>query len=169
MLYEGRIQQVGDPPTLYNRPANCVVAGMLGSPPMNFLDGRVGQRDGGLVFRCAPAASGAESSQSAIPIPGQWTARFEPYVDRPITMGIRPEHLLLPSGEDVSDAVQIAARVEAVEVLGREAHVQLLAAGHKCLSCVSAALGPRVGDDISCAVSPANLHFFDPETGKALS
>ena len=96
----GRIEQVGSPKALYERPATRFVAGFLGSPRMNFVDARVVPIDAGW------AAEFAGGRRLMLPgAPG-----FEPALAR--TLGVRPEHWRLV------DAGGLAAQVELVEWLG---------------------------------------------------
>ena len=94
ILRDGRLQQVADPQTLYDRPGNRFVASLLGSPGMNFLDGRVEQTDG----RCICVLAG----NIRLPIPDRCRATIEPYTGKPITLGVRPEHLRLTSNRVLS-------------------------------------------------------------------
>ena len=82
VLNGGRIEQVGAPLELYNHPANRFVAGFIGSPKMNFLDGRVDAReDGATVIRVGGAS---------VRLPRDLPGAVE---GEPVTFGVRPEHL----------------------------------------------------------------------------
>jgi multiple sugar transport system ATP-binding protein len=89
VMHDGRIEQTGSPLELYDRPANRFVAGFIGSPAMNFIDGT--QKDGALV-----AANGAR-----LPVAGAQAAND----GRAMVYGIRPEHLdLVEGGNDGFEA-----------------------------------------------------------------
>ncbi|MHC4179273.1 MAG: ABC transporter ATP-binding protein [Planctomycetota bacterium] len=158
VIRQGRIQQVADPATLYNRPANRFVAGLIGSPAMNFFSGRIRRRDQRLVF---------EAESFSLPIPEMWTARLKPYTGKPITLGIRPEHIGSPTAEQTDDAPRIAAVVEAVEPVGPESYVYYRAAAQTFVSRAAAGHKLQIGDQVSPAVATDKLHFFDPQTEKA--
>ncbi|TCM50772.1 carbohydrate ABC transporter ATP-binding protein (CUT1 family) [Rhizobium sp. PP-F2F-G48] len=107
VLNKGRIEQVGAPLELYNNPVNLFVAGFLGAPRMNFVDGTVRTADGrGAVVECEGGMS--------IPF-GQLEGRVQ--VGEHVTVGIRPEKLTL---EDIRSSVTFPAEVRLVEHLGRE-------------------------------------------------
>ena len=87
VLREGRLQQVADPQTLYDRPGNRFVASLLGSPGMNFLTAAwSGLTAVGL--RTLRETSGCR-------FPTAVATMIEPYAGKPITLGVRPEHLRL--------------------------------------------------------------------------
>jgi multiple sugar transport system ATP-binding protein len=83
VLHRGEIQQTGAPLELYDRPANRFVAGFLGSPPMNLIDGILAMDDGRIVFRWG---------DHAVPVPSNRLSLLPP-VGTPVTLGIRPEDL----------------------------------------------------------------------------
>ncbi len=161
VLRDGRLQQAADPQTLYDRPCNRYVASMLGSPAMNFLDGRVERADGGLVF--------ALCGEVKLPIPDRCRATIEPYRGKAVTLGVRPEHLRLasePSTEysvpSTQYSVVIPAAIEAVERLGAESHVYLKAGEQVFIARAESNLGSTVGQRVLAAALPEHLHFFDP-------
>jgi multiple sugar transport system ATP-binding protein len=97
VMHDGRIEQTGSPLALYDRPANRFVAGFIGSPAMNFIDGTL--KDGALV-----AANGAR-----LPVAGAQAAND----GRSVVYGIRPEHL------DIADD-GFEAEVVVIEPTGSE-------------------------------------------------
>ena len=155
----GRLQQVADPATLYNRPANRFVAGLIGSPAMNFFPGRIEQRDRQLLF---------DTEGFSLPVPDTWAARLKPYTGKPITLGIRPEHVGSPATEHLADAPRITAVVEAVEPVGPESYVYLNTGSQTFVSRVDAGRTFQIGEKASPAVATDKLHFLDPETEKSL-
>jgi multiple sugar transport system ATP-binding protein len=159
VLRAGRIQQVADPLTLYQRPANRFVAGLIGSPAMNFFDGRIERRDGGLLF---------DAGDFRLPIPDAAKETLAPLAGRPITLGIRPEHIGLPAAEPHASELPIRATVEAVEPLGPECHVYLNAGRHNFVSRIPPDGMLRVGQAVRAIVSTAHLNFFDAQTEKFL-
>ncbi len=145
VTHEGTLQQVGSPAELYDAPANVFVAGFIGAPQMNFLDGRVG--DG--VIR---------GSGFALPCPG--SARGD------VVVGVRPHDLRLAAeGEDALEAT-----VDVIEPLGWESHLHCTVGGAPLLAQVEAAdaRGIRAGDAVRLAVDPARIHLFDGATRRAL-
>ena len=103
VLSAGRIEQVGTPQQLYHHPANRFVAGFIGSPKMNFIDGVI-------------AAIGTEGALVDLPGGGRQLAAVEAgtlKVGDKVTLGIRPEHLVI-----VTDRPMLQARYTALELLG---------------------------------------------------
>lgn len=100
VLRGGRIEQVGSPLALYNKPANRFVAGFIGSPQMNFVD--VTARDDGLL---------ATGFGGMVAVPGMKTIP----TGTPLVLGVRPEHLRLEAG---GNALALPMEVTQVEQLG---------------------------------------------------
>ncbi len=148
VMHDGLVEQIGTPLELYDRPANVFVAGFIGSPAMNFLDGTV-RRSG------APRVETAAGA--ALPLPAGCAAEE----GRRVTYGARPEHLdLADDGFDAEVVVieptgsetQLFARVGEQEVVAvfRERHA--FAPGQKIR------LRPRA----------EAAHVFDAATGKRI-
>ncbi|MDQ3698616.1 MAG: sn-glycerol-3-phosphate ABC transporter ATP-binding protein UgpC [Gemmatimonadota bacterium] len=152
VLADGRIQQVGRPIEIYRAPVNRFVAGFIGTPPMNFMEGRLQQQDGGLVFM-------AEGARVKLPRERLATAA----VSEPITLGIRPEDILLDSTPDrlagpLGDS--LLGRVVLVERLGGASNVHFDAGPHRMLASVSNDSLPDVGDDITVRMRAERVHLF---------
>ena len=146
-MHGGVVQQVGSPLELYDRPANLFVAGFIGSPGMNFLDATyegssVKLKDGTLV----------PLSQSLELTPG---AR--------VTLGIRPEHVVLSS-----DQSEMTASVELIEPTGFGIilHLSLHGLPFKVFTLDRSAL--TAGNQVNVAFPPQYLHLFDEEGKRAV-
>jgi sn-glycerol 3-phosphate transport system ATP-binding protein len=143
VMNEGRAEQIGAPMAIYDRPATIFVAGFIGSPAMNLLDGTV--RGGRLSL-----VGGA-----ALTLPGKAP-------DGPVLAGIRPEHLALAEGAPAD--LEIVA--EAIEPLGADTLVHgRLEGGHDLTVRLSGTPKLAEGDRMPLKVDPARLHLFDPGTG----
>jgi len=108
----GHIQQQGTPLDVYTNPSNRFVAGFIGMPAMNFIDGAIRRRDDGVIF---------EGAGVALPIPDELASAAQDKFDQPVVLGLRPEHLSLESRDDNGDAVPSPAvdlTVRVVEPLG---------------------------------------------------
>src|SRR5262249_40976034 len=110
----GRVQQVGSPTELYEQPTNAYVASFIGSPPMNFLDGRV---EGEVIALPAEQARLALSGA----VRGALGAAATPEV----VVGIRPEHLVLADRPADGGGHSLACKVDTVEPLGFTTLVRL--------------------------------------------
>ena len=152
VLNEGRIEQIGGPLELYDRPANRFVAGFIGSPAMNFLEGDLhGEGDarrfvaeGGLSFVLdrVPAAAGDG-----------------------ITVGLRPEHVLISPAGDVREANAV---VRLVEHLGHETMLLLDAGGVEITALLPRLTEVASGDRVSVGAGSERLHLFVRATGERI-
>ena len=143
VMQGGRVEQIGTPLDLYDRPANRFVAGFIGSPSMNFLDGEVvsdGFRDtGGAVWPLPPGVP-----------PG-----------RPAVYGIRPEHLRLTPGG-------LPLRVQVLEPTGSETQVIGHVGGLPVMGAFRERLSALPGEAIGIGTDPSLAHLFDRESGQRL-
>jgi sn-glycerol 3-phosphate transport system ATP-binding protein/multiple sugar transport system ATP-binding protein len=157
----GHVEQSGKPLEIYERPRTKFVAGFLGSPQINFLDGMLKERGGGLV---------AEGSGLAVPVD---EARFGRTLapGRAVSIGIRPHDFAVAEGG--SGDVVATLRVELVEALGFEAfaHGWLTASGPRVVVRLDAAevKGRRGATEIPLRVDRGHVHLFDAATGVALA
>lgn len=154
VLKDGEVQQIDTPMALYERPANLFVAGFLGSPAMNVLNGVLLHEDG-LRLRLD---NGVGLPMGSAQIPESWLGRR-------IALGVRPEHLQ-PGGSD--DGAAFNARVDVVEPVGNEVFVNLDMAGTPLVSRVSPRALPSVGESLPMALDSAHLHYFDSDSGLRL-
>ena len=178
VIRQGRLQQVADPVTLYSRPANRFVAALIGSPAMNFFEGRIERREGRLLFvterdvsdgdKAGDDVAGGTPQRFTLPIPAIWTARIEPYAERPITLGLRPEHIGRAAAEQTTDAPRFHAHVEAVELVGADVYVHFHTGRQTFVSRMPSGRSVEIGDFAQPAVATDRLHFFDSRTEQAL-
>lgn len=152
VLNGGRIEQVGSPRELYERPASRFVAGFLGSPRMNFL----------AAFLHAPGETSQVESlvlgMTSLPVDSSDLA-----ANTQLSLGIRPEHLSLKAAQGPAGLV-----VSGVEYLGSETYVHLDTGQDDPMVCrCEVNAGWRVGDRVELQLDIDNLHVFD-EHGTAL-
>jgi multiple sugar transport system ATP-binding protein len=155
VLKDGVLQQCDTPRVLYDRPANAFVAGFIGSPAMNLIDGRV-------------VEGAVQVGTATIPV-----ARGEVDGQVEVTAGFRPESLEIVDAEE-----GFAAVVVVVEELGSDAYVYASFAGHETAAItqghdivvrVDPRRTPRPGDTVHLRVRPGELHLFDTATGSRLN
>ncbi|MFL9924630.1 sn-glycerol-3-phosphate ABC transporter ATP-binding protein UgpC [Herbaspirillum lusitanum] len=154
VLSEGRIEQVGTPQQLYHHPANRFVAGFIGSPKMNFIDGSV-------------AAVSSEGVLLQLPGGGTQLARVDGsglIVGQAVTLGVRPEHLHV-----TEQTPMLSASFSALELLGDFSY--LYAAGatseEPLISRVPDTVHPQAGSVLGFAADAARCHLF-LQDGRAL-
>jgi multiple sugar transport system ATP-binding protein len=151
VMRDGRIQQVGEPLEIYQRPVNLFVANFIGTPPMNFLRARL--ESGGV----AALASGATVSLPADRRPAGAAA------GRRVVLGIRPENVV-GAGEGSGPIASLPVEVDFVEPLGDEVivHGRL---GEEILLCKLAPERiPEAGSRLEVSVELEKVHVFDAET-----
>ena len=155
VLADGKIQQIGRPIDLYKSPVNRFVAGFVGTPPMNFVDGTVSSEAGQIVF----TSDGFHIPLLPERMPSELPAG-------PMTLGIRPEDMDVDVGEAGSNgALQtgLAGRVVLVERLGGITHIHFDAGPHRMLASVSNERLPEVGDVITVRPRGERVHLFAGE------
>ncbi len=152
VLNGGRIEQVGSPRELYERPASRFVAGFLGSPKMNFLPARL--------------HTPGETSQIDSPLLGMTPLPFDSAhlaANSSLTLGIRPEHVSLKAAQGSAGVVVVG-----VEYLGSETYVHLESGEDEPLICrCEVNAGWQVGDRVELQLAFGSLHLFDAD-GTAL-
>jgi multiple sugar transport system ATP-binding protein len=158
VMRDGWVQQVGDPMTLYNEPANRFVAGFIGSPAMNFANVRVAGQNGTLW---------AEGDGIRLKVPGHLSNRVGAYAGKPVTIGIRPEDMHIARAGDPPE-LNIPAVVEVVERLGSEILLDVAVGPVTMVASVEPTARAKVHEQLQLAVNPERLHFFDSETEAAI-
>ena len=189
VLKRGELQQVDAPQTLYERPSNLFVAGFIGSPAMNIAEGTI-TRDNGQTA----VTLGSQS----MTLPESLLAKFPnvgDYNGRNVAVGMRPEHF--DRGERGGDC-RLTAKVELVEALGSDvllhfgmdakpiisddmreavddadAFAELQRKHERGGITFTARIEPKdvpkIGDTLDLGFRPDEFHFFDLETGRALT
>jgi len=161
LMKDGFVQQIDSPLNIYHNPANKFVAGFIGSPAMNFYDGLVQKKRGGLVFQSAGA--GLE-----LPIPKKKEKILAKYKGKGICLGIRPEHITRKQRS--GRGVPISVPVEVVEPMGNEIYVYFSTKGNgkNSIARIDASTKPPVGKMLDLVVEMEQAHYFDPESEKAV-
>ncbi|MHA1753980.1 MAG: ABC transporter ATP-binding protein [Candidatus Odinarchaeia archaeon] len=159
VLNDGIIQQIDTPLTLYENPKNKFVAGFIGSPPMNFIDGKIIREDGikfvedGMKIRVGKKAE----------------EKLSKYVDKDITLGFRAEHVFLKEQADkIEDKAEIKATVEVVEPMGKEIFLYMTTGISPFVACIEGASQPEVDQTLDMVIDLSKVHFFDYDTEEAI-
>jgi multiple sugar transport system ATP-binding protein len=157
VMKDGVIQQVADPMTLYDNPANRFVAGFIGSPPMNFLEGTVEGNGAGPTFR---------EESVTLTLPDRFKEALAPYKSRKITFGIRPEdiHDASTAPTDSSHLAEVSARVEVIEPMGSEVFLYVTTGSTPFIARCEPHVSARVDETKALIFNLDRAHFFDPET-----
>jgi multiple sugar transport system ATP-binding protein len=163
VLNSGRLEQVGTPAEVYDRPASAFVAGFLGSPAMNLLEATVSSQDGLLRVD-------AESVGGAL-----WPGESDDLV---ATLGVRPEHWALDVDTATDTTTRAAASgkpgitalgvIDTVENLGSEEIVYCMVGSHRMAVRMLRSDSLRVGQRVRLHADLEHVHFFDRESGRRL-
>ncbi len=154
VLKDGQVQQIDTPMALYERPANLFVAGFLGSPKMNLLQGELREADGGLSLHIADGVALRLQPDAATVV------ALQPYLGKALVVGLRPEDMqLAPDG-----AGKLPAIVEAVEPVGNETFLNLGCGGCELVVRLPPRGLPEPGERVGLDYAPERMHFFDPDS-----
>lgn len=160
VMKDGVIQQVADPITLYDKPVNKFVAGFIGSPPMNFINGKIIKKDGKFYF---------SEDDFRVKIVDDMYSKVSSYEDKELIFGIRPEDIY--DKLFVSDASQdnmIKAVVEIIEPMGSEVFLYITAGRSPMIARVGGHDRPEVGQDIDLVFDMSKVHFFNKDTEETI-
>ena len=152
VMKDGYIQQVGTPEEIYDKPANIFVANFIGSPPMNFFNGRV--KDDLIIV-------GNEN----IPLTSEQITALKPYQDKEIIVGIRPESFKVNMENPSSKSMK--AIIENIEMLGDESILYANAreaASQIAVKSQGKFKGIAKGDEINLDINLDEVHLFDKDT-----
>lgn len=156
VMKAGYIQQIGTPKEIYNNPKNMFVAGFLGAPATNFLQGTYQ----GNAFIC---------NDQRIEMPDMFHEAMKPYDGKEVVMGIRPEDL---HGEgivaDTYPTSHFMFDVEVSELLGHEFILHGRFGKQRLEAKVAARIEARPHEDIELAMDLSKVHFFDKETEETI-
>lgn len=158
IMKDGLIQQVGSPKEVYNFPENRFVGGFIGSPAMNFFEGRIDK--GRYVM-----------GDKMLDIPPQMMEMLknEGYEGKSVTLGIRPEHIHV-NNEDLSNipTSEFEAVITVSELTGAETILHAVYAEQEFIARVEATTTIEPGHTATLAFDMAHVHFFDDETGNRI-
>ena len=144
IMKDGHIQQIGTPAEVFHKPANTFVAQFIGAPSMNMLDARW---QGGALH----VAGQALPAKLSLPD------------DTPLTVGIRPDDLLVSPGPGV-----FSGTVSVLEPLGTQTLVYVDIGGREVIAQASGRTPPKLGAHVSLAADLENMHLFG-SSGKAIA
>jgi multiple sugar transport system ATP-binding protein len=156
----GVIQQVADPISIYDHPKNKFVAGFIGSPPMNFMNGKIIKKSSKIYFT---------EGKISVKIVEDMFSKMTPYIGRDIIMGVRSEDIydkLFVSEAPPENVVRV--NCEVVEPMGSEVYLYLNTGKHTFIARVGAHNKPQVNQDMDLVFDMSKVHFFDKETEETI-
>ena len=154
VMKDGYIQQVGAPKDIYDNPDNLFVGGFIGTPPMNFIRGKV---DKGTFV--------GEGIKLKVPEEKIKLLKDNKKLKEEVILGIRPENIYDSASkkEEHKDSI-ITLKVDVAELLGPETNIHAQIGDHTLTAKVGARDDIHIGDEIKLAFDMHTVHFFDPES-----
>lgn len=158
IMNDGIIVQIGTPMDVYERPKTKFVANFIGSPPISFFNATLENSEDGFY---AVLSDGTRSNLANFT-----SERFSKYVNREVTVGIRPEHIEV--SPYLKGSTKIRTRVDVVEPLGAESYIYFSLSGQSFCARVDAEQHFDANQDVSVTFSPDKTLLFDAETDMAI-
>jgi len=160
VMNDGVIQQMDDPTTVYDKPANKFVAGFIGTPPMNFMKGRIIKKDSKFYF---------DEGRIRVKLVEEMFHKIVNYVDKEVIFGIRSEDIydkLFVSEAPPENVVTLSCEV--VEPMGSEVFLHLSTGKHAVIAKVGGHDKPQINQDMDLVFDMNKVHFFDKDTEKTI-
>ncbi len=153
VLKDGIVQQVGSPMNLYDNPANKFVAGFIGSPAINFIDGKIIEENGIRFISNQKLVSFIIKSNL-----------FSNYIGKEVTMGIRPEDLKTENEHEN----KIDIEIDLVEQMGSDVYLHFNLEGFPFIGRVKPTLDYRTKKNMQLSFGEDSVHFFDINNGRKI-
>lgn len=149
VLKDGEVQQVADPMILYQQPKNKFVAGFIGSPPMNFINGIIKKADKAICF-----------SNSDITL--SLNQQYEKFIDRRVIIGLRPTDFSTQYGSTIK------INIDVIEPMGNELFIHGRCGNILLTARVGEDVHPETGKSFILKINPEKIYVFDEETETSL-
>lgn len=160
VMKDGVLQQCDTPLNVYDKPANKFVAGFIGTPPMNFIEGKIVKKDSKLYFN---------EGQFSVRIIEKMYKKLESYIDKKIILGVRAESIydkLFASAATPQNTVRTTCEV--VETMGSHNLLYLTAGKHTFIANVDGYNKPLSGSALEVVFDMDRAHFFDFSTEQSI-
>jgi multiple sugar transport system ATP-binding protein len=160
VMNKGVIQQCADPMTVYDHPVNKFVSSFIGSPPINFMTGKILKKENKYFF---------DEGKLQVKLIDAMYPKIAPYNGKEIIMGIRSEDIydkLFAS--EASQENTVRATCEVVEPLGSEVFLYLTSGKHNFIARVGAHDRPDINRDMDLVFDMSKVHFFDSKTEETI-
>ncbi len=159
VLDKGLIQQIDSPMRLYNFPANQFVAGFIGSPNMNFIEGKI-EKGNRILFK---------SPDITFSIPENLETLASNFLNQEIILGFRPESIYDQNNENVAWLTEkVKIEIDVIEPIGAETFIYFQANGNDICMRTTSNKEYYTGQSIHIGFDTTRLYFFDKKTGSIL-
>ncbi len=156
VMKNGKILQFDTPLNVYDKPANKFVAGFIGSPPMNFINGKIITKNGSLYFH---------EGEFSLKVVDKMQEALRKYINKKIILGVRAENIydkLFASNATPGNTIRTTCDV--VETMGSHNYLYLIAGKHTFIASVEGYNKPVHGESLEVVFDMERVHFFDPST-----
>jgi len=160
VMKDGIIQQVADPIKVYDHPKNKFVAGFIGSPPMNFMQGTLQKKNGKFFFN---------EGKIRVRLVEDMIPKMLSYIGKEVIFGIRSEDIydkLFVSDAPPDNIVRVSCEV--FEPMGSEVYLYLNTGRHTFIARVGAHDRPKINQDMDVVFDMSKVHFFDKDTEETI-
>ena len=176
VMKDGLIQQVDTPQNLYDSPCNLFVAGFIGTPQMNFINGTLSKKGEDMYFTF-------ENVSIKLPAEKANNPALKDYVDQEVVVGLRPECIYdQPAQIEAHPDSSLEAFVDVTELMGAEIYlylnvgkseegdgkIKIVNDGTNLIARVSSRSTSRAGDTIKVAFDTSRIHIFDKDTERCI-
>lgn len=159
LMKDGEIDQIDTPMNLYNNPVNKFVASFIGSPSMNFVEGRIIESQG-LRFK-----SNNNDLELDIEVKRQ---QLRDYIDKQVILGLRAKDIHDFQSWEKAKKPHFDPEIEVVEPVGNEIFIYFDIDGIQIVGRLPSDIKVTIGQNLSLAFDIEKLHFFDTDTEKAI-
>lgn len=160
VMKNGKILQCDTPLHVYDKPVNKFVAGFLGTPPMNFMEGKIIKKNDNLYF---------DEGNFKVKVAKDMCVKLEPYINSNLIFGMRPENIfdkLFSSNSTPDNTVAVVCDV--VETMGAQNYLYLSTGKHTLIATAEASDYPACGTMVEVVFDMRRARFFDPSTEEAI-
>jgi multiple sugar transport system ATP-binding protein len=162
VMKDGLILQVDRPIQLYNNPANVFVGSFIGSPPMNFFNGKIELGEGERLYFVEKSEDGKGFK---LELDSRLSGIAKEKINQPVIMGLRPEHIRdFTHLTDPKEDFALEARVDVSEPMGSETFLYLTTASHSFIAKVLSEEEYQMGKPIKVQFDLSKAHLFDAES-----
>ena len=162
VMKDGLIQQVDTPQNLYDSPCNIFVAGFIGTPQMNFINGTLVKKGEDVYFDF-------EEHSIKLPIEKAYNPALREYIGQEVVAGIRPECINdQQAAVAANPSSTIETLVDVTELMGAEIYLYLVTGETHLTARVSSRSTSRAGDTIKVAFDVSRMHIFDKDTERCI-
>jgi multiple sugar transport system ATP-binding protein len=158
IMKDGIVNQVDTPLNLYNKPINQFVAGFIGSPAMNFLNGIISEKDG-MMFT-------SDKSELKFSFSSEQKSYLKDYNRQEVVIGIRPEDISIEKTN--SKIIELECCLDVIEPMGNETFIYFEIEKTQFIARVKPLYDLKVGGKIKLYIDPEKIYLFDKKTGNHL-